>query len=156
MMKHFALIILSLHLLFSCSVNYHLNKATKKGYRCDEVADTIKITSVDSIPYVVNDSIVWEKIVVQKDTIVFHKTSYVPKTRFLVRMDNKRMNDSLKHMRKMYGDSLKAAVKINKQDNKVKIKTQKKKSPNLFIYGLLTGVILMLLARFAINAVLKK
>jgi hypothetical protein len=119
------------------------------------VADTIKITSVDSIPYVVNDSIVWEKIVVQKDTIVFHKTSYVPKTRFLVRMDNKRMNDSLKHMRKMYGDSLKAAVKINKQDNKAVIKTRKK-SPNLFLLGFITGVFSVIIIRYAISQALKK
>jgi hypothetical protein len=154
-MKHLALIILSLHLLSSCSVNYHLNKAIKKGYRCDEISDTISITTVDSIPYIVNDSIVWEKIITQKDTIVFYKTSYVPRTRFIVRMDNKRMNDSLKHMRKVYGDSLKAAVKINKQDNKVKIKTQKKKS-NLFLYGLLTGIILTLTTRYAISQTLKK
>jgi len=154
-MKHLALIILSLHLLSSCSVNYHLNKAIKKGYRCDEISDTISITTVDSIPYIVNDSIVWEKIITQKDTIVFYKTSYVPRTRFIVRMDNKRMNDSLKHMRKVYGDSLKAAVKINKQDNKVKIKTQKKKS-NLFLFGLVTGIILTLVTRYAISQTLKK
>ena len=77
-MKRIALIFVTLHLLFSCSVNYHLNKAIKKGYRCDEVSDTISITTVDSIPYIVNDSIVWEKIITQKDTIVSYKTSYVP------------------------------------------------------------------------------
>jgi hypothetical protein len=105
-------------------------------------------------------------VITYKDSIVPKLvTQYVPKWK--VRFDNRRFNDSLRHIRKVYDDSLKAsikmhddsldaAVKINKQDNKVKIKTQKKKSPNLFLYGLLTGVILMLLARFAINAVLKK
>ncbi len=55
-------------ILSSCSANYHLRRAIKKGYRCDEIADTIKITSVDSIPYVLNDSIYFERVLVQKDT----------------------------------------------------------------------------------------
>ena len=154
-MKRIALIIIALHLLFSCSVNYHLNKAIKKGYRCDEISDTISITTVDSIPYIVNDSIVWEKIITQKDTVIRYRTSYVPRNRFIVRMDNKRMNDSLKHMRKVYADSLDAAVKINKQDNKTIVKT-KKKRPNLFVLGLVTGIIFTLITRYAINQTLKK
>jgi hypothetical protein len=155
MMKHFALVILSLHLLFSCSVNYHLNKAIKKGYRCDEVGDTIRITSVDSIPYIVNDSIVWEKVITQKDTIIRYKTSFVPKTRYEIRFDNKRFNDSLKHIRKVYTDSLEAAIKINKQDNKAVIKTRKK-GPNLFLLGFITGIFSVILIRYAINQALKK
>jgi hypothetical protein len=59
----------------------------KKGYRCDETSDTIKINSIDSIPYVLNDSIYWERIVVQKDTIVRYNRSYVPKTRFQTRIE---------------------------------------------------------------------
>jgi len=154
-MKRIALIILSLHLLFSCSVNYHLNKAIKKGYRCDEVGDTIRITSVDSIPYIVNDSIVWEKVITQKDTIIRYKTSFVPKTRYEIRFDNKRFNDSIKHIRKVYTDSLEAAIKINKQDNKTVRKTRKK-SPNLFLLGFITGIFSVILIRYAINQALKK
>jgi len=136
-------------------VNYHLNKAIKKGYRCDEVGDTIRITSVDSIPYIVNDSIVWEKVITQKDTIIRYKTSFVPKTRYEIRFDNKRFNDSLKHIRKVYTDSLEAAIKINKQDNKTVRKTRKK-SPNLFLLGLITGIFSVILIRYAINQALKK
>jgi hypothetical protein len=73
--------------LVSCSAHYHVVKAMKKGYRCDETSDTIKITSIDSIPYVLNDSIYWERIVVQKDTIVRYKASFVPKTRFQTRIE---------------------------------------------------------------------
>jgi len=161
-MKHFALIILSLHLLLSCGAERLHQKAVKKGYMHTIHVDTFKVSTVDTMwvegkPY---------PVITYKDSIVPKLvTQYVPKWK--VRFDNRRFNDSLRHIRKVYDDSLKAsikmhddsldaAVKINKQDNKVKIKTQKKKSPNLFIYGLLTGVILMLLARFAINAVLKK
>jgi hypothetical protein len=154
-MKQISLIFVTLHLLFSCSVNYHLNKAIKKGYRCDEISDTIKITSVDSFPVILHDSIVWEKISIQKDTIVRYRTSYVPKTRIEYRMDIKRFNDSMSYIRNMYSDSLDAVIKINKQESKVAIKTRKK-SPNLFIIGLLTGIILTLIFKYAINQALKK
>ena len=156
-MKRIILILSLLLSIFatSCSVNYHLNKAIKKGYRCDEVADTIRITSIDSIPYVLRDSIYWEKVIVQKDTIVRYKTSYVPKTRFEIRFDNKRFNDSLKAVKSMYSDSLKAAIKINKRDNKTIVKTNKKK-PNLFLLGFITGILSVILIRYAINQTLKK
>lgn len=88
-MKQVALIFVTLHLLFSCSLNYHLKKAINKGYKCEEVSDTIRITSVDSFPVIVHDSIVWEKVLVQKDTIIRNKTSYVPKTRFETRIEYK-------------------------------------------------------------------
>lgn len=85
----------------SCTANYHLRKAIKKGYRCDEVGDTIRITSVDSIPYVVNDSIYWEKILVQKDTIVRYKTSYVPKTRWQTKIEYKLKRDTIRQVQKI-------------------------------------------------------
>jgi len=85
----------------SCTANYHLRKAIKKGYRCDEVGDTIRITSIDSIPYVVNDSIVWEKVLVQKDTIVRYKTSYVPKTRWQTRIEYKLKRDTIRQVQKI-------------------------------------------------------
>lgn len=88
-MKQVALIFVTLHLLFSCSLNYHLKKAINKGYKCEEVSDTIRITSVDSFPVIVHDSIVWEKVIVQKDTIIRNKTSYVPKTRFETKIEYK-------------------------------------------------------------------
>jgi len=85
----------------SCTANYHLRKAIKKGYRCDEVGDTIRITSIDSIPYVVNDSIYWEKILVQKDTIVRYKTSYVPLTRYQERIRYKLKRDTIRQVQKI-------------------------------------------------------
>ena len=68
-------------LLSSCSAQYHLNKAIKKGYKCEETGDTIRITTLDSIPVIINDTIVWEKIINTKDTIIKYNTVYVPKTR---------------------------------------------------------------------------
>jgi hypothetical protein len=114
----------------SCGVNYHINKAIKKGYRCDEVADTIKITSVDSIPYVLRDSIYWEKLLVQKDTIVRYKVSKVPLTRFQERIQYKLKRDTLKMIEK---------VEV------VKYKTEKRQNtkPNilLLVLGFAVGMI---------------
>ncbi len=113
----------------SCGVNYHINKAIKKGYRCDEVADTIKITSVDSIPYVLNDSIYFERVLVQKDTIVRYKRSYVPKTRLQTRIEYKLKRDTLRMIEKI---------------EVVKWKTEKQntKKPNilLLVLGFAVGI----------------
>jgi hypothetical protein len=76
-------------LLSSCSAHYHIVKAIKKGYKCDQTSDTIQVSTIDSIPYVLRDSIYWEKVIVQKDTIVRYKTSYVPKTRFETKIEYK-------------------------------------------------------------------
>lgn len=80
------LIILGL-LLSSCSAHYHVMRAMKKGYTCGETSDTITISSIDSIPYVLNDSIYFERVIVQKDTIVRYKSYKVPQTRFQTRIE---------------------------------------------------------------------
>jgi len=117
-------------LLSSCSANYHLRKAIKKGYRCEEVADTFVINSIDSIPYVLRDSIMWEKVLVQKDTIVRYKRSFVPKTRFQTRIEYRLKRDTLKMIEK---------VEV------VKYKTEKRKNtkPNilLLVLGFVVGII---------------
>lgn len=87
--KRLSLYISTLIILGSCSAHYHIVKAMKKGYRCDETSDTIQVSTIDSIPYVLRDSICWEKVIVQKDTIVRYKASFVPKTRFLTRIEYK-------------------------------------------------------------------
>jgi hypothetical protein len=113
----------------SCGVNYHVRKAFKKGYRCDEVADTIKITSVDSIPYVLNDSIYFERVLVQKDTIVRYRVSKVPLTRFQERIRYKLTRDTLRMIEKI---------------EVVKWKTEKRntKKPNilLLVLGFAVGI----------------
>ena len=113
----------------SCGVNYHVRKAIKKGYRCDEVADTIQVLTIDSIPYVLRDSIFWEKVLVQKDTIVRYKRSFVPQTRFEKRIEYRLKRDTLKMIQK---------VEV------VKWKTEKHKNtkPNilLLVLGFAVGI----------------
>ena len=137
-LKSVAKYLLFVFLLTSCSANYHLRKAIKKGYRCDTISDTITITSIDSIPYVLRDSIAWERVVVQKDTIVRYKRSFVPKTRFETRIEYKLKRDTLKMIEKV------EVVKWKKERNE-------KKKPNLwlFIIGFGTGFITNWLLKFS-------
>jgi hypothetical protein len=122
----------------SCGVNYHVRKAIKKGYRCDEVADTITINTIDSIPYVLRDSIAWEKVIVQKDTIVRYKRSFVPKTRFQTRIEYKLKRDTLKMIEKV-------------EVIKYKTRKQENKKPNLwlFIIGFGAGFVTKWLLKFS-------
>lgn len=87
--KRLSIYLSTLIILSSCSAHYHIVKAIKKGYRCDETSDTIQVSTIDSIPYVLRDSIYWDKVIVQKDTIVRYKASFVPKTRFETRIEYK-------------------------------------------------------------------
>lgn len=124
----------------SCSANYHLRKAIKKGYKCEEISDTITISSIDSIPYVLSDTIAWERVIVQKDTIVRYKRSFVPKTRFQTRIEYKLKRDTLKMIEKV------EVVKWKKERNE-------KRKPNiwLFIIGFGLGFITNWLLKFSKN-----
>jgi hypothetical protein len=85
----------------SCTANYHVQKAIKKGYRCDSVADTIRITSVDSFPVIVDNQIVYERFYTTKDTIVQYKTSFVPLTRYQERIRYKLKRDTIRQVQKI-------------------------------------------------------
>jgi hypothetical protein len=124
--------------LYSCSANYHVRKAIKKGYRCDEISDTITISTIDSIPYVLRDSIAWERVIVQKDTIIRYKRSFVPKTRFETRIEYKLKRDTLRLIQK---------VEVVKYKNERK----SKKNPNLwlFVIGFVAGFITKWLLKFS-------
>ena len=76
-------------LLSSCSAQYHLNKAIKKGYKCEQTGDTIRITTLDSIPVIINNEIIYEKFITTKDTIIKYNTVYVPKTRLEKKIEYK-------------------------------------------------------------------
>ena len=53
--------------------------------------DTIRIATIDSVPVIVNNEIIYEKFITQKDTIVKWKTKnvYVPKTRIELKREYK-------------------------------------------------------------------
>jgi len=126
-------------LLVSCSAEHHLNKAIKKGYKCEEVSDTIRITSVDSFPVIVNDTIVWQKYITQKDTVVMWHTQYIPRTRWEKKIEFKLKRDTIRQIQK---------VEV------AKYKSQRKTRPNiwLFIIGFLLGIFTKYLLRYAKKA----
>jgi len=137
--KRLSFYISTLILLGSCSAEHHLNKAIKKGYKCEEVADTIRITSVDSFPVIVNDTIVWRKYITEKDTVIMWKTHYIPKTRWEKKIEYKLTRDTIRQIQK---------VEV------AKYKSQRKTRPNiwLFIIGFLLGIVTKYLLRYAKKA----
>ena len=132
-MRYLAILLL----LNSCSAQYHLNKAISKGYACEQTSDTIRITTLDSIPVIIHDSIVWEKFINTKDTIIKYKTVYVPKTRL-----DKKIEYRLK-VKTIYKDRI-----VEKAQAKA---TQPKTRGNLSLLfvGVAIGLLLSYLFKFA-------
>jgi hypothetical protein len=132
-MRYLAIILL----LSSCSAQYHLNKAIKKGYSCEQTGDTIRITTLDSIPVIIHDSIVWEKFITTKDTIIKYNTVYVPKTR-----QEKRIEYKLK-IKTIYKDRIveKAQAKATRPKTRGNL--------NLLFVGVGIGLLLSYLFKFA-------
>jgi hypothetical protein len=78
-------------ILLSCSApkraQWHYKKALKNGLQLVQDSDTIRITTVDSIPVIMNDTIIWEKYITTKDTVIQFNNVYVPKTRWQTRIE---------------------------------------------------------------------
>ena len=142
-MRHL-LPLLILSLLFSCSdakkAQYHYKKALKYGLELVEDSDTIRIISVDSIPVVVNDTIVWEKIITSKDTIISFKNVYLPKTRWQTKIEYRYKTQILKQ------DVLKYKY-IYKTEKKQKAKT----NWMLLVWGFIIGVLLSFVTRLLLK-----
>ena len=117
-------------MLYGCSAEYHMKKAVDKGYVMSVKIDTFRV------PYLVN-----VQIKGKDTTLIMYKDSIVPKlvteykTKWMYRFDNKRFADSLAHIRAMYEDSLRNALKSNKIETKhegkvIKQKTKQTQSEN--------------------------
>lgn len=118
------MLILSLFILSflsSCrSPEHHFQKFTKKGGKVECKGDTTVIEKIvkgadgkDSLVYL---------------TIKEYYPEIVTKTRWEVRFDNRRFNDSLKNVRAMYKDSVKTVVRTEKIKGKTEVKVQRVKS----------------------------
>jgi hypothetical protein len=103
--------------LFSCSAKYHYNKAIKKGLEVLKTSDTIRISTIDSVPVIKHDTIVYEKFFSSKDTVVMYKNVYVPQTRLETRIEYKLKRDTLKMITRVEVHKAKADAKINKKPN---------------------------------------
>ena len=103
--------------LFSCSAKYHYNKALKRGLQVTQTSDTIRISTIDSIPVIKHDTIVYEHFYSSKDTIIEYKTVYVPQTRLETRIEYKLKRDTLRMITRVEVQRAKAEAKTNKKTN---------------------------------------
>ncbi len=103
--------------LFSCSAKYHYNKALKKGLQVVKTSDTIRIATIDSIPVIKHDTIVYEHFYSSKDTIIEYKNVYVPQTRLETRIEYKLKRDTLRMITRVEVQKAKAQAKENKKTN---------------------------------------
>jgi len=130
-----------LFILASCSLEHHLNKAIKKGYKCEEVSDTIRITSVDSFPVIVNNEIVWEKYITEKDTVVIFKNHYIPNTKWEKKIEYRLKRDTIRQIQK---------VEVAKYKSEKKSKA--KANIWLFVIGFVLGLVTKYLLKYANKA----
>jgi len=134
-------LILSL-LIYSCSAKWHYNKAIKKGLEITTKSDTIRITTIDSIPVIQHDTIVYQKFFTSKDTIIYYKDVYVPKTIREIRIENKLIRDTVRIKER-------ARVQVEKEETK---QTRAENQPYLkFFIGLIIGLLISLALRYAFN-----
>lgn len=105
----------------SCSserlAQYHVRKALKHGAKLTQDSDTIRIATIDSFPVIKHDSIVWEKFITTKDTIVKFKNVYVPKTRWQTRIEYKERVKTLRIQGKTEWKTAKAQQVVKYRTN---------------------------------------
>jgi hypothetical protein len=141
------IVFLSVLTILSCSserkAQYHYQKALKHGLKLIQDSDTIQIVSIDSIPIIVNDTIIWEKIITSKDTIVFFKNVYVPKTKWQTRIEYRYKTKILKQDVLKY----KYIYKDSKEKRKEVQQTKRRTNWSLFFWGFLVGFVTFFILR---------
>jgi hypothetical protein len=145
-MRHLLPIIV-LSLLFSCSdakkAQYHYKKAVKYGLSIAN--DTIKINTIDSVAIIVNDTIVWEKFITTKDTII--KILEMPKTRYQTRIEYRYKTKVLKQEVLKYKYIYREAKEKRKEVQLTKSKT----NWMLLVWGFIAGLILSFITRLLLK-----
>ena len=140
-----------LTLLYGCSdakkAQYHYKKALKHGLEIVQDSDTIRIITVDSIPVLINDTIIWEKVITTKDTIISFKNVYVPKTRYQTRIEYRYKTKVLKQDVLKY----KYIYREAKEQRKAVQITKSKTNWMLLLWGFLAGVLLSFVTRLLIK-----
>lgn len=145
-MRHL-LPLLVLSLLFSCSdakkAQYHYKKAVKYGLSIAN--DTIKINTIDSVAVIVNDTIVWEKFITTKDTVI--QILEMPKTRYQTRIEYRYKTKVLKQDVLKY----KYIYREAKEQRKAVQITKSKTNWMLLLWGFLAGVLLSFVTRLLLK-----
>ena len=134
-------------ILSSCSSTFHLNKAIKKDpsiLNNRVVTDTLRVSRIDSIPYIFNDTIRYKLIETFRDTIVKYKYKYIkaPVTRQEKRLEYKL--DKLVENNNAKLDKLIARLDKRKVNTKIR---QENKGSKWWVFGLI-GLFIGFLTRF--------
>ena len=138
---------LSVLTMFACSserlAQYHYKKALKHGLKLVQDSDTIRIATIDSFAVIRNDTLIYENIVRFRDSVVFFKNVYIPKTRFQTRIEYRYKTKILKQevlkYKYIYKDSKEKRKEIQQQNRKINWK--------LFFWGFLSGFGLFFILR---------
>jgi hypothetical protein len=140
-----------LTLLYGCSsakkAQYHYKKALKHGLEIVQDSDTIRIISVDSFAVIRNDTIIWEKVITTKDTIINFKNVYIPKTRYQTRIEYRYKTKLLKQDVLKY----KYIYREAKEQRKAVQITKSKTNWMLLLWGFLAGVLQSFVTRLLIK-----
>ena len=129
--KRLIIVLSTITLLLACShakrAVWHYKKAVKNGLSID--TDTIRVATIDSVAVAYNDTIIFEKILRYKDTVI--RILELPKTRWQTRIEYRYKTQLVKQ------DVLKYKY-IYKDKKQEKAKTNWR----LFFWGVLVGFIL--------------
>jgi hypothetical protein len=144
-------ILVFIFLLSSCSANWHLNKAIKKGAELEKVV--VPVYLYDTIIDTVDNKIYIRTRI--KDTIYDTKTivKYVPKTRVQYKYDHKRFKDSIKYYNRKYRDSLDAALATTRIENRTIRK--KDNRVNRFLWWFMIVFLIIIIVAIAVNRIFK-
>jgi hypothetical protein len=145
-MRHL-LPLLILSLLFSCSdakkAQYHYKKAVKFGLSIAN--DTIKINTIDSFAVIRNDTLIYEKFITTKDTII--QILEMPKTRYQTRIEYRYKTKVLKQDVLKY----KYIYREAKEQRKAVQITKAKTNWMLLVWGFIIGVLLSFVTRLLLK-----
>ena len=136
-----------LTLLYGCSsakkAQYHYKKAVKFGLSIAN--DTIKISTIDSFAVIRNDTLIYEKFITTKDTII--QILEMPKTRYQTRIEYRYKTKLLKQDVLKY----KYIYREAKEQRKAVQITKSKTNWMLLLWGFLAGVLLSFVTRLLIK-----
>jgi hypothetical protein len=138
---------LSVLTLLSCTserlAQYHYKKALKHGLKLIQDSDTIRIATVDSVAVIRFDTLRYEKIIRYRDSVIFFRNVYIPKTRFQTRIEYRYKTKVLKQEVLKY----KYIYKDSKEKRKEVQQTKRRTNWKLFFWGFLTGFVSFLVLR---------
>ena len=133
--------------MFGCSserlAQYHYKKALKHGLKLVQDSDTIRIATVDSVAVIRFDTLRYEKIIRYRDSVIFFRNVYLPKTKWQTRIEYRYKTKLVKQDVLKY----KYIYKDSKEKRKEIQQEKRKRNWSLFFWGFLAGFVTFLILR---------